>query len=294
MKYAGLLLCLAALTTTATAKDKLIVLSDADATGLRGKTVALTLHEKPSFVAMTAGKVTFGLFGVGAMVSAGNSLVRDNHIADPADIVRTNLANEVTSAYGAKLLPPDATPIKVVKPDQVAATHTDADFVLDVRTVAWSYAYYASEWSHYWLGYTVQVQLVDTKTGRQLANAACGAGTKDHANPPTHDQLYVNGAQLTKDILASLSWTCTNTLAKDLLHIPPSNMVAVPPQYVDPLTASAASASATPAVTAVAAPADSPATASSVAPPAANSSVSTPAPAPVAAPAAPNNNSGGN
>jgi hypothetical protein len=298
MKQVGLLLALAAFASSAAAKDKLIPLADADVAGLQGKTVALTLHDRPSFAAFTSGKAMFGLFGAGAMIAAGNHLIQDNNVADPAGIVRTNLANELASAYGVKLLAADTTPIKVEKPKEVAATHPDADFVLDVRTGGWMYIYFPSDWTHYWMMYSVQVQLIDTKTGRQVSNAACNAGTKDHKNPPTHDQLYANGAQLVKDMTASLGWTCVGILARDQLHIPASNWVAVPAQYVDPLAALAAApapaASQSSAPSAPAVPSDA-AAAVSVTP---DNSVATPVQAPAAtdatAPASNASSTGGN
>src|SRR4051794_29356387 len=92
MKNVFLLVSLAIAGAPAFAKDKMIPLSEADAATLQGKKVALTVHERPTFVAMTAGKAGFGLLGVAAMASAGNKLVDDNHVQDPAGIVRTQLA----------------------------------------------------------------------------------------------------------------------------------------------------------------------------------------------------------
>ena len=107
------------------AADKLIPLSPADASTLQGKTLALTVHERPNFIAMTAGKATFALFGVGAMVIAGNKLIDDNHVADPAQIVRTNLANALRDADGMQPMPADKTATKAEKPAQIAATHPE-------------------------------------------------------------------------------------------------------------------------------------------------------------------------
>ena len=237
MKAAVAFLTCAMLMNSAVAKDKekLSPISEADAAGLQGKTIALTRHEKPSFGAMTAGKASFGLLGAGAMISAGNTLVRENNIADPAEQIRDTLADELARAYGAKFLPVDATPTKANKPTQLAGLHADADYVLDVRGVGWMYLYYPTDWAHYNVLFSVQVQLVETKTGRLASKGFCFRTTKEHPKPPTRDQLHANGAQLLKDVSASLGWSCTDAFARNMLRIPPELVVATPAELVDPI-----------------------------------------------------------
>ncbi|GAB1597062.1 hypothetical protein [Lysobacter claricitrinus] len=222
---------------SAHAKDKLITLAPADAALLKDKTIALTVHERPSFVAMTAGKATFGLFGVAAMVGAGNKLVDDNHVQDPAVVVREQLGNALQTEYGAKLLPIDATPTKSEKAKDLAALHADADYVLDVRSGGWNFAYFPTSWGTYWVGYSVQVQLVDAKTGRQVSNAACNANTHDHANPPSREELLANNAQLLKDVTTGLGWTCVQLLAHDQFALATGHVAATPAAFVDALAA---------------------------------------------------------
>jgi len=231
----GCAIALAAL--PALAKEQIIQLSTADAALLRGKTIALTFHERPSFTAMSAGKASFGLLGAMAMIKAGNTLVDSNHVADPAGIIRENLAAALRDAYGAQVLPADATPTKATKPKDLAALHVDADYVLDVRSGGWMYAYYPTKWGSYWVGYSAQVQLIDAKTGAVKANEACNANTRGHANPPSREQLVDNEAKLLKDVTASLGWMCTQLLAKEELSVPAETVPATPAEYVDPLAA---------------------------------------------------------
>lgn len=238
---------------SASAKDKLIALSDTDAAAMQGKSVAVTIHERPGFSAMTAGKATFGLLGAAAMYSAGNTLVRDNDIKDPAEIVRTQLAASLASAYGANVLAADTTPSEAKKAKEVAATHPEADYVLDVRSAGWMYAYFPTQWGTYWVGYSAQVQLVD-KSGRQLANAACNTHTRDNKHPPSREQLHADNAQLLKDVTAALGWTCTQLLAKDEFRIPSDKVAATPAQFADPLGVAAETATAATVAAANAAP----------------------------------------
>ncbi|MDR7100717.1 hypothetical protein J2X04_003098 [Lysobacter niabensis] len=235
MKKTMLACALMAATFSVAAKDKLIPLADADAALLKDKTVALTVHPRPSFSAMTAGKASFGLLGAAAMISAGNKLVDENHVQDPAEILRANLSAALHDIHGVTVLAPDTAPTKASKPKELAALHPEADYVLDVRSGGWMYAYYPTKWGTYWVGYSVQVQLVDTKTGRQVSNAACNAHTRDNANPPSLDQLHADQAKLLKAVTTSLGWTCVQTLAKDQFHFAPEQVAAIPAEYVNPL-----------------------------------------------------------
>ena len=246
---AGLLLCAA----TASAKDQPIALSEADAATLQGKTVALTVHERPSFIAFTAGKATLGLLGTAAMVSAGNKIVDENGVEDPAILVRTQLAQALADRYGAIVLEPDPVASKAKKPKELAALHPEADFVFDVRSAGWQFIYFPSNWDNYWMGYNVQTQLIDTKTGRPLASMACGAHTKEHAHPPSRDQLLEQEARLLKDVTQHLGWTCVHVLAKEQYGLLPEQVAAIPAQYLDPLSPAPAADAAAQAVEAVAA-----------------------------------------
>jgi hypothetical protein len=241
------------------AKDQLIAISTDDASALQGKTLALTVHERPTFVAMSPSKASFGLIGAFAMFSAGNKLVNDNHIVDPAEIVRTNLADALRDVDGMKLAATDTTATKAQRAGDIAKTHPEADYVLDVRSAGWNYAYFPTHWGLYWVGYSVQVQLVDVKSGRQVSNAACNASTHENPNPPTGEHLIGDGAKLLKDVTAGLGWMCVQLLAKDEFHMPAEKIVATPAEYVDPLAAFAKAG--TPAPVNAVAPATAPATA---------------------------------
>lgn len=219
----------------AISKEKMIPLSEADAAALAGKTVALTVHERPSFAAMTAGKVTFGLLGSAAMVSAGNKLIEEHDVQDPAEIVRSQLSQALHDTYAAQLMPVDTTTTKAKKPKDLAALHPDADYVMDVRSGGWMYSYYPTRWGTYWVSYSVQVQLIDTKTARQVSNVACNASTHENPKAPSREQLHADGAKLLKDVTASLGWTCVQILAKEQFRFPAEHVAATPIALVDPL-----------------------------------------------------------
>jgi hypothetical protein len=251
----ALLLTLVLATCTASpswARQKPLPLPEATAATLSGKTLAVTRRaEKPSFIAATAGKATFALLGVAAMAAEGNRIVRDNSIADPADTVEAELVPALVKQYGVKLTPASGhaiTPGNDLK--QIIAAAPGVDWILDIRSVGWNFNYYPTHWGTYWVGYGVQVQLVDAKSGTVVSDMPCGANTQKNASPPSKEALLDNGAQLLKDVLTSGGWTCALLLAKEQFRIAPENLPEMPPSLTDPLAAFAAKHSGTASITA--------------------------------------------
>ncbi|MFX8274111.1 hypothetical protein ABTL44_19005, partial [Acinetobacter baumannii] len=64
----------------------------------------MTTYSTPSFTAMTAGKAMFGAIGGVAMVAAGNSIIKENDIQDPARKIGQHLAEKLVAAHGMRLV----------------------------------------------------------------------------------------------------------------------------------------------------------------------------------------------
>lgn len=216
-------------------KHKVKAISAPDATALNGKTVAVTLQKRASFLAMTAGKAQFGLFGAAAMVNAGNNFVEENAIPDPTIVIREQLAAALHNGFGADVLAADTDVTETKKPAELAKRHPEADYVLAVQHTGSNYGYYPGNWGEYWVGNSVLVQLVDTKTGRLVSKGTCYASTYKHPTRPTRDQLHADSAQLTKAVLTSLSWTCAQALAREQFKLPEDKIPTIPAEHIDPL-----------------------------------------------------------
>ena len=231
------LLLLIAAAPHAFARDKVQPLAPDVASALTGKTLGVTRRaEKPSFIAMTAGKATFAVLGVAAMAADGNKLVKDNQIADPADIIESALVTALVKQYGLVPNPAGAstiTPGNDIK--QLVAAQPGADLILDIRTLGWQYAYGSTHWSSYWVSYAVETKLIEASTGKQLTHQSCGSSTQKHAIQPSKEQLVENQAQLLKDVLGHLSWNCAQQLAVEEFKLAPEHLAARPEQFVDPL-----------------------------------------------------------
>jgi hypothetical protein len=267
MRVALWFLLLAGLFTApvTSARQKGTPLADPTASTLAGKTLAITRRgEKPSFVAGTAGKATFALLGVAAMVSEGNRIVNENRIADPADIVEGALVPALVKQFGVQLLPGGSDAITPGNHlQQIIEAKPGADLILDIRSIGWNFNYYPTRWGTYWIGYGVQVQLIDVKSATVLSEMPCGGNTQKNAAAPSKEAMLENGAQLLKDTLAALSWTCARMLAQEQFKIAPENLPQIPPELTDPLASFAAkrgsSAPQAPSTASAPAPADSPA-----------------------------------
>jgi hypothetical protein len=232
-----LFVMLMAIPALVSAKGKVVPLPESAAAALTGKTVAVTRHEKASFTAMTAGKATFALLGAGAMIVAGNKIVADNDIADPADVLERELVSAVVKHYGLLLKEGPSPVIKASKPKDIVATQPGVDFILNVESAGWMFAYYPTEWGKYWIGYNGHVQLIERATGKLMADAFCNATTNKHAASPTKEAMLENNAQLLKDVTTSLGWTCVHLLAKEQFRLPEGTEAPTPAEYADPLTA---------------------------------------------------------
>ena len=232
-----LLALLIAMPMMASAKDKVVPLSESAGAALNGKSVVVTRHDKASFTAMTAGKATFALLGAGAMIVAGNKIVAENNIADPADVLERELVPAVVKHYGLVLKEGPSPVIKASKPKEIAATQADGDYILDVQSAGWMFAYYPTSWDTYWIGYVGRVRLIDRASGKMVADGFCNANTNKHPVAPSKDAMLANNAQLLKDVTHGLGWTCVQRLVKDEFRLPDGVAPATPAEYVDPLTA---------------------------------------------------------
>jgi hypothetical protein len=240
VKNRWLLVSLVLASVTAGAKERPIPVSESVAAQLNGRSVVVTRHEKPTFIAMTPGKAMFALVGAAAMAGAGNKLVEENGVADPADVLVAALVPAVVERYGLKWDPSVMPVVDTKKPKEIAATQSGVDYVLDVRSAGWNYSYYPRNLNTFWVGYSVELQLIDVKSSAVVSKVACNSSTNKHAVAPTRDELVENRAQLLKDVTTHLGWLCVQLLAKEQFALPPEATPAIPESYVDPLTAYAA------------------------------------------------------
>jgi len=180
------------------------------ATMLNGKTVTIAKREKPDFSAMTAGKAAIGgILGGGAMLIAGNKIIKDNAVADPAIGMARDVASAISSRHGAQIVQSSAGSVDELSVAEIIDANAGADFVLDVRTHNWGFMYFPTDWKHYRVNYIAKMRLINAATRSVVAKATCKRMPKKTGNEPTRDELLANNAAMLKASLQKAAASCT-------------------------------------------------------------------------------------
>jgi hypothetical protein len=183
---------------------------------LRGKEVALAERKAPDFTAMTADKAAFGMIGAVAMTSAGNELVKRHGIEDPAVHIGETLAAELGSRYSIRRSPKGA-PILTDEAADLAKAASSSDIALDVRTLGWAFAYFPTSWARYRVIYNARLRLVDTKSGKVLAEGLCSRVPVQTPESPSYEQLLAdNAARLKQELRAAADYCVSEFKVKTL------------------------------------------------------------------------------
>lgn len=176
---------------------------------IAGKEVVVVKRPMPDFGAMTPGKAAVGsLFGAiggavagASMVSAGNSLVQENGIPDPAYDIAEELARSMEAKYGTKHAEVGSSIISDDEPSSVAAAYKTIPLALDIKTFMWGFAYFPTSWDKYRILYSARLRLIDTSTANVIAEGYCSSVPEKTDGAPTYDELVGNGAsRLTAEI----------------------------------------------------------------------------------------------
>lgn len=186
---------------------------------LTHKSLAYTEYARPDFTASTAGKAAFGLLGVAAMIHAGNTIVSENDVKDPALGISARLASRLSQTLSMQTAGASLHAANDNIP-ALAASAANSDYLLDVKTIGWQFVYYPTDWTHYRVFYAARMRLIDTHTKAVVAETLCKAEQPtDPKNAPTHEQLLADHAAKLKDMLGHVTDSCTDLLARQILHI---------------------------------------------------------------------------
>lgn len=211
--------CVLIILTTGCVSVKHIPLTKVTSAGLTGRSVNATHYPKADFTAFTAGKAAFGMLGAAAMISAGNKIVKDNEIPDPAIAITSGLKNRLMKTRQINAVESEQKFAKNDKVKELINTYSGADYLLDVKTLSWMFSYYPTDWSHYRVTYSARFRLIDTNMQKIIAESMCTSVQGDDKKPPTKDQLLTDKAALLKDYLNKASIECIEGLSKDILMI---------------------------------------------------------------------------
>jgi hypothetical protein len=186
---------------------------------LHGGTIVISKRGKGDFAAMTAGKAAFGLLGVAAMISAGNKIIAENNVEDPAGYIGGKLASNFAAAHSLTVA--EAGDVLSTGTDikQLAAQHSKADLLLDVQTVNWSFIYFPTDFNNYRVIYTAKLRLVDIKRGKLMAEGFCKRIPDKTVDAPSKDELLADGAARLKKELMIAADFCVGDFGAKVLSI---------------------------------------------------------------------------
>lgn len=210
--------CAVALALCGCVSHKLVKVDLADLERSKANKITVTRHELPTFVATTAANASFGLIGVAVAVSAGNAIVRENHVEDPADHISLHLAQalstqlEVPVVQGRSIKP-------TANAAEIAKMFPDGGLVLDVQTTNWSSVYFPTDWNNYRVIYVAKLQLFDTAKKSKVAEGLCARIPEYSADAPSYKQLLANQAADLKMRLRRSADGCIQEFADKVLGI---------------------------------------------------------------------------
>ena len=204
---------------TGCVSTKNIRISQQDLKQLSQNKIALTSREKPSFSAVTAEKAMFALVGAVAMIVAGNEIVEENEIEDPANYIRESLAQELSENYGFKINNSDTKKVSSSESSKIAKAFPNSDLVLDIETIGWSFAYFPTDWNNYRVIYSAKLRLIDTKKQSVLAEGFCSRVPEEDHTAPTHGELLANKAERLKQELMIAANQCIGEFKSEVFSI---------------------------------------------------------------------------
>lgn len=195
-----------------------VPLDHSRATLSKPATLVITNRESPSFVANTAGKVQFGLFGAIAATKSGNNIIQQHNVKDPSEKISTELSQELNAKYGVTLLK-STDVVSSANTKEISASYPNADWILDIQTTTWNFWYFPSNWALYKVLYAAKARLIDGRDKKLIAESFCARIPKDKTNAPTKDILLANNAARLKKELAIAADYCINEFKSNMLNL---------------------------------------------------------------------------
>jgi hypothetical protein len=185
-----------------------------------GQTLQKSLHEPADFRSMTpASALTGGIAGATAAVLHGNDIVRHYEVEDPAHEIAGTVAAGLSSRYGLKMLPEVSTLSASDDPADLKTMHPSADYLLDIKTSVWGFAFFPADWNNYHVLYRARMRFVRMSDLAVLAEEECyyKPEYRDTNAAPTYDDLLDDNARGLKAELQNAVAFCASLFNKNLL-----------------------------------------------------------------------------
>jgi hypothetical protein len=186
-------------------------LSSKEQSALEGKSVVLDQKPTTHFLVNASSavlSVALDPFMAGKFNAeggaAGDRLVKQDRLTDPATVIGPGLLADLQSQYHMKVIagPP---------------SNGDARYVLSEEVTVWNAMYLPFRLSHYGVMLVVNADVTDRATKRKLRGAQCIIRPRDQPDAPTLTELLENdGARLRVEVDYA-SGACLETMKHSLL-----------------------------------------------------------------------------
>lgn len=181
--------------------------------------VIISEREIPDFAAQTAGAASFGLLGALAMISEGNNLIEEHDVEDPASYIGNEVLKALATKYKIELLSDNIPLVDDEDPESIAQLYKEAGYVLDLRTINWSFGYFPTDWNNYRVIYSAKLRIIKTATSEVLAEGFCSRIPEQDETSPSYDELLANNAERLKSELIVAADYCIDHFIKETLDI---------------------------------------------------------------------------
>lgn len=217
------IIAVAAISSCASIRD--LPIDPSASSKLAGKEVVVVKRPMPDFAAMTVDKMAgAGLFGAiggaiaGAlMIQAGNSLVKDNSISDPAYEVAQEIAQGLEAKYFVKYAGLGAALITADDTSSISMAYKAAGLALDVKTTNWGFVYLPFNWGRYRVIYGARLRLIETANDGVLVEGKCSSRPEISNDALTYDELLENHADRLKSELQKAAKLCVEQFSTKYL-----------------------------------------------------------------------------
>jgi hypothetical protein len=193
-------------------------------TAYAGAPLTVVTYKKPAFSAMTYGRAMLGAFGavggaVGGLanISAGNEIIQQNEVPDPAH----DIAARVAPVLAARLKTSAITTLADQDDSdekKLSAASGNKGLVLDIQTLNWMFLYFPLDWTHYHVMYTARARLIDASSAKVIGQVPCTYDSGDDKTPaPNYDTLLADHAAVLKAKLATAQADCIQKIESGML-----------------------------------------------------------------------------
>lgn len=219
MKTKILLFVLLGAFMTGCVSTKNIPITDEKLGSMKGSSLAISKRKLPDFSAMTAGKAMFGGLGGVAMISAGNKIVKENAIEDPALYIAATISSGLMQHHELTVDADVSVTVSGNSSSKIAKMNFSTDYLLDIQTVNWSFAYFPTDWDNYRVIYSAKLRLIEKTSQKVVAEGFCSRVPDQDENSPSYDQLLADKAARLKSELRIAADKCISEFKSDILNI---------------------------------------------------------------------------